>query len=100
MLGEYSTQVGSSSQSSFETIAGPMTAPWPEKQLDEVTLKEVKEQLKILKDMLEKDKIAYKKDKSILYKVKLIKINGKEYRVLSKDTYQKLENILKIIRNA
>ena len=61
-------------------------------------VKEMKTLLKKLKPMLENDQKEYKKNKDMQYKVRLIRIYNKEYRIVSEESDKIIDEIIKCIR--
>lgn len=61
------------------------------------SLKRMKPLLKKLKPMLEKDRKEYKKNKDMQYKVRLIRIYNKEYRIVSEESDKIIDEIIKCV---
>lgn len=62
------------------------------------SLKRIKPLLKKLKPMLENDQKEYKKNKDMQYKVRLVRIYNKEYRIVSEESDEIISEIIKCIR--
>lgn len=62
------------------------------------SLERMKELLKKLQPMLENDQKEYKKNKDMQYKVRLIRIYNKEYRIVSEESDKIIDEIIKCIR--
>lgn len=60
-------------------------------------VEEMKTLLKKLKPMLENDQKEYKKNKDMQYKVRLIRIYSKEYRIVSEESDKIIDEIIKCI---
>ena len=61
------------------------------------SLERMKELLKKLQPMLENDQKEYKKNKDMQYKVRLIRIYNKEYRIVSEESDKIKDEIIKCI---
>ena len=61
------------------------------------SLERMKELLKKLQPMLEKDRKEYKKNKDMQYKVRLIRIYNKEYRIVSEESDKIIKEIVECI---